>query len=291
MSVQPFATPGPAFLSRQVSNARYYLPPEPGARHASLRIVCAGVERVAPDYRVERNGFPCRGLEFVAAGRGRLVLAGREHPLEAGMAFTYGPRVPHLIETDPRDVLTKYFVDFSGAASGLPAAGPLGRSGCIHARDPAETRELFEALLRNGRRGGPRAGPICALLLRALVLQISDAGVDTDAGRSPAFATYRRARDLIAGGGRHWTSLRDLAAAAHVHPSYLCRVFRRFEGRSPYQVLLDLRLRQAAALLRESGAMVKTAAREAGFEDPYHFSRIFKRHYGVSPMHVARAAR
>jgi AraC-like DNA-binding protein len=289
---RPPVAPEPAFLSRQVTGARYYLPMRPGLGRATLRIICAGVERAAPDYRIARPGFPWHGLEFVVAGRGRLRLAGREHTLQAGVVFSYGPGIPHRIETDPREVLTKYFVDFSGpSASRLLAGGPLGRRGCLHARDPAGTHDLFDALIRNGRHGGRRADEICALLLRALILQISDDPVEPAVAQSPAYATYRRASDLIAGGVPRVSSLQELAAAAHAHPSYLCRLFRRFEGRSPYQVLLDLKLRHAAALLREPGAMVKNAAREAGFDDPYHFSRLFKRHYGVSPLHFARAAR
>ncbi|NJM56093.1 MAG: hypothetical protein HC841_09555, partial [Verrucomicrobiae bacterium] len=49
--------PEPAFVSRQVSEARrYYLDLKP-SRKAALTVVCGGVETTAPDYRVERRTF------------------------------------------------------------------------------------------------------------------------------------------------------------------------------------------------------------------------------------------
>ena len=46
-------------------------------------------------------------------------------------------------------------------------------------------------------------------------------------------------------------------------------------------------MQRAAALLQQPGAMVKTVGAEVGFSDPFHFSRAFKRHFGISPSRVA----
>jgi AraC-like DNA-binding protein len=67
-------------------------------------------------------------------------------------------------------------------------------------------------------------------------------------------------------------------------------LFRRFSGQTPYQYLLRRKLEAAAARLSEPGALVKEVALEAGFSDPFHFSRVFKRVFGVAPS-VFRAWR
>jgi AraC-like DNA-binding protein len=68
-----------------------------------------------------------------------------------------------------------------------------------------------------------------------------------------------------------------------IEPSSVCRLFRRFQGTSPYQYLLRRKMILAAEYLFETGGLVKEAAQCVGFADPYHFSRCFKAVHGVSP--------
>jgi hypothetical protein len=107
----------PAFVSRQVvTSHRYFLDLRPIASRP-LTVVCGGEELVRRDYRVERDEFPYFCIEFVAAGEGSAVLAGRTVQLGPGSVFTYGPGVPHTIQTDPRRRLRKYYIDFIGTDS------------------------------------------------------------------------------------------------------------------------------------------------------------------------------
>jgi AraC-like DNA-binding protein len=40
---------------------------------------------------------------------------------------------------------------------------------------------------------------------------------------------------------------------------------------------------QAAEMLSGQNLLIKQVAEEAGYPDPYHFSRVFKRVYGIPP--------
>ncbi len=46
------------------------------------------------------------------------------------------------------------------------------------------------------------------------------------------------------------------------------------------------RCRIAFQALHESGVSVAEAAALAGYEDPFHFSRVFRRLYGMAPSFV-----
>jgi AraC-like DNA-binding protein len=103
-----------------------------------------------------------------------------------------------------------------------------------------------------------------------------------------AFATYEHCRRYIE---QHWLTLRTLeqiASECHVNNAYLCRLFRRYDQQSPYQYLLHLKMNMAAGRLQQSGVLVKQVAEEAGFADPFHFSRVFRSVLGLSPAAFRR---
>ena len=67
---------------------------------------------------------------------------------------------------------------------------------------------------------------------------------------------------------------------------YIRKLFKKTAGVTPHQYLLRLRLHYAAELLQTSGQKdmtVNTITRACGFRDPFYFSRMFKKKYGISP--------
>ena len=85
-------------------------------------------------------------------------------------------------------------------------------------------------------------------------------------------------------------ALNDIAEACHINAPYLCRLFKRYGAESPYQMLIRLKMRHATDLLNGSPALIKQVAKATGFADPYHFSRVFKKVYGVSPRAFLQSA-
>jgi AraC-like DNA-binding protein len=87
-------------------------------------------------------------------------------------------------------------------------------------------------------------------------------------------------------------SVPELAAGVNLSASRLIHLFRAETGLPPARYLRELRLRRARADLEQTFLSVKQIMFAAGFTDPSHFSRTFKRHYGVSPAAIRpRAAR
>ena len=77
-------------------------------------------------------------------------------------------------------------------------------------------------------------------------------------------------------------TLGELAEYAHVSASYLGSIFRSVTGRSPIDYLIEIRINRAKNLLRD-GYSVTDTSRLVGFNDIYYFSRMFKKHEGISP--------
>ena len=93
----------------------------------------------------------------------------------------------------------------------------------------------------------------------------------------------RRARRRIERDYRSELTLAQLAREACWSVSHLSAEFRRACGISPIAYLLQLRLREGAYLLRDRNLSVAAIARQLGFADPFYFSRLFRRRYGLSP--------
>lgn len=281
----------PAFISRQVVVAHYgFLDLKPPL-DAALAVVCAGREHCRPDYGIARRDFPYASLEFVLRGRGELVLDGRRHALGPGSVFAYGPGIPHTIAVEPADPFVKYFVDFTGsrAAALLCEAGvPPGTHTRVNT--PQRLVDDFETLIANIREDTPPIARRCAVFLEYLLLRTASSVRPPDSPASPAFSTYLRCRIILHERALALHALEDLASACHVDKAYLCRLFRRFEGRSPHQCLLRLKMNQAAEWLMAGNRSVKDVAVAVGFNDPYHFSRSFRRTFGTSPSAFVRGA-
>jgi AraC family transcriptional regulator len=103
-------------------------------------------------------------------------------------------------------------------------------------------------------------------------------------GRStPAHArAIRRAIEFMSARLTDPCSLTLVAREVGMSPFHFARLFSELVAESPHRFLLRLRLRHAATMLR-AGAGVTTAALASGFENLSHFSRSFRRRYGVSP--------
>jgi AraC-like DNA-binding protein len=114
-------------------------------------------------------------------------------------------------------------------------------------------------------------------------LLAGDLGVGGPALPSPIERMIDLVRHRWRDGVLRSPTLPELAAAARVAPSHLCKVVLRATGHSPMAALRMIRIDRAAVLLRRTSLPVGKIAQETGFESGFHFSRIFSAITGVSP--------
>jgi len=254
-----------------------------------LTVVSGGWELCRPDYRVRRPGFPHPALEFVARGRGELILAGRRVSLVPGTVFTYSRHTPHDIRCDPASPMLKYFVVFAGPETrDLLRANHMLPGAVIRVTEPDRIRDLFDDLIARALDDRPGRERLCAIALSYLITRIATRAAPEPANRG-ALETYVRCRTLIETRAAEIRRITDLAAAGHVSVGHLCRLFRKFGRQSPMAYLRHLRMNLAAEWLLTRQLPVKTIATELGYEDPHNFSRAFRRTFGIAPTGLLRS--
>ena len=274
----------PDFFSEQVLEAnRFYLDAY-SRKQYSLKVVCGGCEHCEPDYRIDRKDFPFYSIEFVARGKGTVILNDTEYPLYSGRVFSYGPGITHVITSNPEDTLVKYFVDFIGPeAPRMLRKFRLSPGYVIQVSSPEIILRIFENLIENGQTDSPYSKLLCKSILEQLIFKIAETSIVEHLHTTAAFYTYQNAREIIQRNCLNIGSLEQIAEECHIDSAYLCRLFKRFDNRSPYQYLMRMKMNLAAQKLQLPNSSVKKIAFELGFSDPFHFSRVFKRIFGIPP--------
>lgn len=101
----------------------------------------------------------------------------------------------------------------------------------------------------------------------------------------------RRAIELMDANLDSNLSVDFLAGEVELSPAHFARAFRETFGMPPHRYLLHLRLERARRMLDAENAVLSDVAQRAGFADQAHFTRFFKREYGVTPGVVVRSRR
>ncbi len=93
----------------------------------------------------------------------------------------------------------------------------------------------------------------------------------------------QRAIDFIKENADRPISTRDLAHHLQCSPSTVTRHFREELGQTPTDRINSTRIERACQLLATSRRHVGEIARMVGVEDRYYFSKLFRRHKGITP--------
>jgi AraC-like DNA-binding protein len=280
-------SPPPGFVAPHIRRGRYIFP-EPAAGRA-LALVCAGYEECGPDFFVDRPSFRWHAVELLDRGAWEVRVGGAWVPATAGTVVSYGPGRAGGIRATGSGPHAKYFADFRGTPArrllrmtGL-AAQPVRRLA-----DGQGVAGLYEQLLCCVSLPSGRQAGVASSVLEALLARIT---AEPDAVQRPAAQrrhVFERCREYLEANYATVRGPGEAARACHVGPEYFSRLFREHTGQTPSQFMARLRMHHAAKLLLRSDDTIKSVGRAVGFDDPYHFSRVFKQIHGVAPGRFRR---
>ena len=87
----------------------------------------------------------------------------------------------------------------------------------------------------------------------------------------------------------HKISLDQIAHNMYLSPVYISKIFKEETGESPINYLIKIRLERAKDILSSSCCgSIKSIANAVGYDDVYHFSKLFKKYYGISPQNYRK---
>lgn len=86
-------------------------------------------------------------------------------------------------------------------------------------------------------------------------------------------------------------TLEDIARHVHLHPNYMCAVFREQTGKTVFEHLNWKRVHVASKLLRSTDWPIAQIAAECGFQSHTFFARKFKEIVGCTPTACRKQSR
>jgi AraC-like DNA-binding protein len=281
-------------LATQVVDAKYCFQGQGVSypEHEGLRLLCAGRERCLPGFHVNRTDFACVLVELVVEGKGKLRADGTINDLFPGVIFSYQMNTPHDLWAEPADPMTKYFAAYqlSGKQASKPSLG-IAPGTIRWTHDLSTVRTLFDELIREGQLTGKLHQEITARYLELILLKGSEAVHPNHGQVAGGAEAYQRAVNWIENNYPQIATLDDLGSRIGLEPNYICRLFRRFGQETPNQCITRHKVNRAAELLLTKTRSVAEIAREVGYEDPYYFSRVFKKRFGYSPREFRNVAK
>jgi AraC family transcriptional regulator len=78
-------------------------------------------------------------------------------------------------------------------------------------------------------------------------------------------------------------SLSELAAIADMSPHYFAELFSKSMGVAPHRYVLLQRIEHSRQSLRDRRQSIIEAGLDAGFKNPSHFARVFRKFVGTTP--------
>ncbi|WP_233802623.1 helix-turn-helix transcriptional regulator [Paraburkholderia sp. HP33-1] len=227
-------------------------------------------------------------IPVIVAGAECYRYLGENHVAEAGSVPIINPGELHTgskaVEAGWRYRVMYAPIDFIRALAdeiaGKPQALPWFEPGVIHDADLATRLAHAHRLLEAGDDAlAAEAGMLDALstlLVRYAQTRPASTRVAADDAR------VARMQERLTGDLVEPVTLAEVAKAAGLSPFHAARLFAQSTGLPPHAWRNQVRLQRALAPLR-AGVPVTEVAAASGFTDQSHFTRHFRRMFGVPP--------
>ena len=252
-----------------------------------LYVTDIGAYPSAPHHYVERkNGIPNAVLIYCLSGRGSIEIDNTTHKIRSGQLAIIPPHTSHIYQAEKKDPWSICWIHFTGAQTqALSGSLKLTKhKPSLYVPDTRIIRDAFENVYACLNYHYTDAGLLAmsSELLRLFSLAKLHQGFP-GAQRQSA---ENRVVSTLAFMEQHLhmpLTLDEMAAHSGQSLPYFTKLFRQRTNQSPMAYFIQLKIRKACELLNQTDSTIREIATQLGYEDPYYFSRIFKKTQGCSP--------
>lgn len=225
-------------------------------------------------------------IHYVVSGIGSVRIGNGAHPISAGSVFVLFPNQVRQIIPDENEPLVIQWVELEGNVL-LPEFNRLNLSSNspmlpLHVQPGvSRTEKAFAQLVESSRDNEACQLGYCWAVIGALEEETAQIKPQRPGNQRRRYV--EQAMDLIQKNYMHDITVEDIAEYCGLNRSYLGKLFRDETGKSTQEYLIEYRMEVACRYLSETTAPIGTIALSVGYQNQLHFSRAFRKTFGLSP--------
>lgn len=245
-------------------------------------------------YRERLEGAPEYILIYCVAGSGWARINDRQFTVTAGDTLIIPAHTPHVYSASLEDPWSIHWFHFRGetAYQFVQQLKPNQHVVAIHekAHIPiCETfQECYDALAGNFTM---RQMIFCALAIHRILAWIFFANPSFHPAEVHMPPAIDKALEFMHDNLDQRPTLAEIAQNAGLSVSHFSYLFKTHIGTAPVDYFINLKVQYACYMLEASDVPVKAIAFKLGYEDPYYFSRLFRKVMGFSPANYREKSR
>lgn len=242
-------------------------------------------------------------VAFVLSGAGKYHIDGNILEVQEGDLLVFNPGVCHqaMFIKEYEVPTTEFFVGFTDIHfpgyehNFLPVPGDgyiIHTSGELRQKlfKICSSMEAEKSVCRPGRYF-----MLKAYLMQLILLVVREQSESTPITGSYAFESANKkyvVEQILNYFEDHYNekiSLDQIAENMYLSPFYISKIFKSETGDTPIRHLINIRLEKAKELLAGgSPDSVQEVAAMVGYDDAYHFSKLFKKRFGITPSQARK---
>ena len=246
----------------------------------------------ARKHRIRRAvGIGSTIFKYCVRGSGWCEVEGRRFEVGPGDLLVVPQGLSHAYGTYPDRPWTLHWVHAMGdeiphilRELGVDGRNPVARVG----QSPALVGLFEEVQQELAGACAPHnvlfASQLLTHLMGLLIRLRSEAIRETPDARQRVLASAAYMRNYP----ERTRDVETLASEVGLSSSHYSALFRTATGQSPKRYFTRIQMARAEQLLKTTSDSIKAIAHALGFDDPLHFSRVFRRVNGIAPSELRR---
>jgi AraC family transcriptional regulator, arabinose operon regulatory protein len=238
-------------------------------------------------YRERPEGAPEHILIYCAAGSGWARVDEQIFPVAPGQAMVIPSGKAHVYSASLDDPWSIHWVHFRGetAYQFIQQLTPGQYVIPVHPKAQVPIVETFEECYAAlTQQFAIRQMIFCALAIHRILAWLFFANPAFQPGQTEMPKAIDKALTFMRDQLYARPSLQEMAAHVGLSISYFSSLFKAHMGESPVDYFIHLKMQYACFLLETSEMPVKDIAFTLAYDDPYYFSRLFRKVIGTSPQ-------
>lgn len=255
-----------------------------------LRVDSAGTAVGPPGVTFGPRKHPSYEFIWIRSSVMRVTIDSAIFKGTAGSLFLVPPAVIDRYDASKKERMVTSFLHFNPGP--IPREWPPPSQWPLVRQLPLENTlfQLFRQVLSfsplNDNRYDPLLKPAVELMLRLYLCgRFDEREAGWEAGLSPAVEkVIQWVKRRVEKYPSRKIRLEEMASQASVSAQHLCRLFSKDLQIGPMECARLLRADQAGSLLERTHLSVKEISTRCGFENQFHFSKVFRSIYGIPPQ-------